>query len=189
MKKLSFGFITFVISITCFSQTNQFQKGQIDINAGVGFITPLFAISGYDVKTKTPPISISIDYGITDELSIGLYSASAKNDVFGTLYNSNTVNYFYGKQSTISHFLIGARLLYHFSLTPKLDTYGGGMLGYNSANEKAEPNIQLYGDTELKGFTYSLLVGGRYRFTKHVGTFLELGYGVTVINLGLNIKL
>lgn len=189
MTKLSAAFICILTSVSCFGQTNQFKKGQVDINAGVGFITPLFAISGYDVKTKTPPISIAADYGITDELSVGLYVASAKDEVFGTLYDLNTGNSFYGKQSTISHFLIGGRLLYHFVLTPKLDTYGGGMLGYNSVNEKAEPNIQLYGDTKVKGFTYTLLVGGRYRFAEHIGAFLELGYGVTVINLGLNIKL
>lgn len=80
-------------------------------------------------------------------------------------------------------------MLYHFELNPKFDTYGGGMLGYNSVREKAEPNIQLIGETDTKGFTYTLLVGGRYRFTEHIGAFLELGYGVTVINLGLNIKL
>lgn len=62
------------------------------------------------------------------------------------------------------------------------------MLGYNSVKETAEPNILLIGETVAKGFTYSLLVGGRYRFTEHIGAFLELGYGVTIINLGLNLK-
>ncbi|MBI3719603.1 MAG: outer membrane beta-barrel protein [Sphingobacteriales bacterium] len=189
MQRLTITFIIVLAGSVCFGQNSQFKKGQIDINAGIGFITPLFAISGYDVKTKTPPISVTADYGITEELSVGLYVATAKDNVYGTLYDLNTGNSFYGKQSTVSHFLIGGRLLYHFELNPKFDTYGGGMLGYNSVKEKAEPNIQLIGETDTKGFTYTLLVGGRYRFAEHIGGFLELGYGVTVINLGLNIKL
>lgn len=189
MQKLSILSVFLLATICSYGQTGQFVKGQKDINLGVGFITPLFDISGYDVKTKTPPISLTVDYGITDELSLGLYLASAKSEVYGTLINLNTGYPYYDKQSTLSHFLVGARLLYHFELHPKLDTYAGGMLGYNSVNEKAEPNVQLYGDTKVKGFTYTLLAGGRYRFTEHAGAFLELGYGVTVINLGLNIKL
>lgn len=189
MQRLTITLIIALATSTCFAQNSQFKKGQVDINAGVGFITPLFTISGYDVKTQTPPISVTADYGITEELSVGLYVATAKDNVYGTLYDLNTGNSYYGKQSTVSHFLIGGRLLYHFELSPKFDTYGGGMLGYNSVKEKAEPNIQLIGETDIKGFTYTLLVGGRYRFAKNIGGFLELGYGVTVINLGLNIIL
>lgn len=189
MQRLIITFIIVLAASTCFGQNSQFKKGQVDINAGIGFITPLFAISGYDVKTKTPPISVAADYGITEELSVGLYVATAKDNVYGTLYDLNTGNSFYGKQSTISHFLIGGRLLYHFQLNSKFDTYGGGMLGYNSVKEKSEPNIQLIGETDAKGFTYTLLLGGRYRFAEHIGGYLELGYGVTVINLGVNIKL
>lgn len=188
MAKLTFVTVFLMVVLTSYGQTSQFKKGQIDINAGLGFITPLFDISGYDVKTKTPPISLTVGYGINDELSVGLYLASAKDDVYGTLVDNFGRSY-YAKQSVISHFLIGGRLLYHFELSSRLDTYAGGMLGYNSVSEKAEPNVQLYGDTKAKGFTYSFLVGGRYRLSERIGPFLELGYGVTLINLGLNIKL
>ncbi len=189
MKRLTITIIIALATSTCFAQNSQFKKGQVDINAGIGFITPLFIISGYDVKTKVPPISVTADYGITPELSVGLYAATAKENVYGIQYELNTGNFLYGKQSTVSHFLIGGRLLYHFELSSKFDTYGGIMLGYNSVKEKAIPNIHLIGGTDTKVFTYTLLVGGRYRFAEHIGGFLELGYGVTAINLGLNFKL
>jgi hypothetical protein len=38
------------------------------------------------------------------------------------------------------------------------------------------------------GFIWAAYAGARYRFTKHVGIFGELGYGIVVFNAGLNIK-
>jgi hypothetical protein len=189
MPKLAVVVLYFFMSITCYSQTIQFKKGQVDLSAGIGFLTPFFAIDGYDVRTKRPPISLTVDYGVSEEISIGLYIATAQDEAYGTLYNLNTGQTYYGKQSTISHFLVGGRVLYHFILSPKFDTYAGAMLGYNAISEKSEPGIELFGETSTAGFTYTILGGGRYRFTPHVGAFLELGYGVSVVTLGLNIKL
>lgn len=188
MKKIFFTLLCIITCSFCFSQTSLYQKGQLNFNIGVGFITPLFDVSGYDVKIKTPPVSITADYGLSDEIGVGIYIAKAKSDVYGTLTDLNSGYSYKDKQSTLTHFILGARVLYHFALISKLDTYGGAMLGYNSIKEKAEPNVVVYGNTETSGFTYSLLIGGRYRLTKLLGAFLELGYGVAVINLGINIR-
>jgi hypothetical protein len=39
------------------------------------------------------------------------------------------------------------------------------------------------------GFTYNVFVGGRYYFTDNIGAFAELGYGISILNLGLCVKL
>jgi len=180
-----------LLSISSHAQNSQFKKGQIDVNAGVGFVTPLFDISGFGIKTKVPPISIAADYAINDEVSAGIILATAQDNVYTDLYDLNTGEQYYGRLSTLKHVIVGGRVLYHFSLAEKLDTYGGGMLGYNIVTEKIDPNVQVMDQSKIKvkGFTYTLLLGARYHFTPHAGLFLELGYGVTVINLGLNIKL
>jgi hypothetical protein len=172
-------------------RSQQFKKGQTDINVGVGFITPFFELESHDIRTKRPPLIITLDNGITDKISVGGYIGTAKSDVYGTIYwtNGTTIYSTYEKQSTLRHFILGGRLLYHFDVSLNFDVYGGGMLGYNIVTEKAEPNIELIGNNKINGFTYSILGGGRYRFSKYAGAFAELGYGITVFNLGLNIKL
>ena len=59
------------------------------------------------------------------------------------------------------------------------DTMNRGILWYKSYKEKTEPNIQLIGEINTKEYIYPLLVDDRYHFIKHIGDFLELGYGVT----------
>lgn len=188
MKKILLSCFLSISITSAFCQPEPFKKGQTDIQIGAGFITPFFELDYYDVRTKTPPVILTIDHGITDQLSVGGYFATARSDVYGTIYWSNGTSSF-SKQSTLTHIIIGGRLLYHFVVSPTIDLYGGGMIGYNLVREKAEPNIELIGKTELQGLTYSILGGGRYRFTPNIGVFTEIGYGVTVVNIGLNLKL
>ena len=42
--------------------------------------------------------------------------------------------------------------------------------------------------SDYGGFIWSLNAGIRYRFSEHVGIFAELGYGISILNLGLNFK-
>lgn len=188
MQKLTALMIALITCLMSVGQSPNFQRGQIDVNVGVGFGTPLFAITGYDIKTLTPPISLVGDYGVSDDISVGLYLAKASSAVQGTLINFSTGSFRYARQSTLSHTIIGGRVLYHFELHPKFDTYAGGMLGFNAFSEKAEDRVELIGDTNVSGFSYTILAGGRYHFAKNLGAFVELGYGVTIVNLGLTLK-
>ena len=91
---------------------------------------------------------------------------------------------------------MGLRGAYHFNefvKIDKLDLYAGLMLGYNIASETfsstdpSRTNIAYYGSS-YGGFAYSFFGGARYRFTDNIGVFGELGYGISILNIGLNIK-
>ncbi len=177
MKTFIFSFLALIYSITVNAQNDNFKKGQTDLQFGIGFLSTLnntFKNVGFETKLTVPPVSATIDHAITDELSIG-----------GTIAYAQTHLNDQGQDiGTVSHLIIVARGLYHFDLTPSLDTYGGAMLGYNIAKFSDE-NYK----NKASAFAYTFLVGGRYRLAKTVGLFLELGYGVASVNLGLNIKL
>ena len=177
MKTCALSLLALIYSITANAQNDNFKKGQTDLQFGIGFLSTLnntLKNSGFDTKLTVPPVSATIDHAITDELSIG-----------GTIaYAKTHLNYQDLDLGTVSHFIIGIRGLYHFDVTPSLDTYGGAMLGYNIAKISDENS-----KTKVGGFAYTFLVGGRYRLAKTVGLFLEVGYGVASVNLGLNIKL
>ena len=92
--------------------------------------------------------------------------------------------------------ILGIRGAYHFGRfinIEKLDVYAGLMLGNDFAKDSYSTNSQCpyhqeYMSRSYGGGVASLFVGARYRFTNHVGIFGELGYGISMLNIGLNLK-
>jgi hypothetical protein len=163
---------------------NTFSKGDQNLNIGIG-IGDVLGGSGY--STKIPPVSVSYEYGIKDELfdeksslGIGAYLGYAANKY---AYSGNN----YGLDYT--YFILGARGSLHYQLVDKLDTYGGLMLGYNSVGSKRYGewgNIQY--NASNSALLWSLYIGGRYYFTEKIGAFAELGYGIAYLQLGVSFK-
>lgn len=164
----------------CLAQEAQFKKGQIDLQVGIGFISTLYENnSALRDEFKSPPISFSADYGITDELSFGAYFASAQSTVH---FLSGGYDFNLGDAS---HVIIGGTGQYHYQLLPQLDTYVGGMLGYNILSAKDNGTTTA----QKSGFTLAANVGGRYYLTKNIGAFVELGYGVSLVAIGATLRI
>lgn len=189
--KQTFIFCTTVIFLFFCTQSSKaqfktFGQGQIDLRAGVGFfstINSLFSQSGVSgvAKSKwtTPPLSLSLDYGITEEISVGLYTGLARSTI-----------YVYGNEAEKDKFtLIGVRGLYHLQSIPKVDAYAGGMLGVLLIRTtQPSPSGGTYtGKASAVG--YQVIVGAKYKATRYVGAYAELGYGVAIVNLGLTLAL
>ena len=160
-----------------------YSKGQQDLHLGVGLGT--FYGSGY--HTVLPPINASYEKGITDKIGVGAYAGFATSR-----YDYSFSDYHW----TYSYIIVGARGAYHYDLfkNPKLDTYGGLMLGYTIAKATFHSDNPLYKDTDYTspssgGFTWSGFVGARYQFKEKLGVYAELGYGVAALNLGVRLKL
>jgi hypothetical protein len=180
-----------LIVVTCMlvlnaNAQNTFSKGDKVLNIGYG----LGSYVNYG-KTTFPPLSVSLEVGVKDNLfdgksSLGLggyisHSAS-KNDIFYEGLGS------YGY--TYSFFNLGARAVLHYQLVNKLDTYAGFMLGYSVASSK------YYGDyqtpeaaAKVGGIVYSTFLGARYYFNNKFAAYAELGYGISVLEVGLSVKL
>jgi len=161
---------------------NVFSKGDNNLNLGIG-IGSVLGGTGY--STTTPPLSVSYERGIVDNLfddkstlGIGAYLG----------YSANKSNYG-GYGFKYSYTIIGARGALHYQLVDKLDTYGGLMLGYNVVSNSTYGN---WGNTVASAsgsvLSWSLFIGGRYYFTDNIGAFAELGYGIAVLQLGVSFK-
>lgn len=163
-----------------------YQKGQQDLHLGVGIGTTLYG-SGY--RSVIPPINISYEKGMTENIGVGAYLGYATSK-----YEYNGVGLDY--EWRYSYLIIGARGAYHYDLfkEPKLDTYGGLMLGYNISKARFHSNDPLLNEDDYTapssgGFTWSGFLGARYQFQEKLGAYAELGYGVAYLNLGLRVKL
>jgi hypothetical protein len=163
-----------------------YTKGQQDLHIGVGVGT--FYGNGY--RTVLPPLNISYEKGITDNIGVGGYVGYASSR-----YNySGISNYNY--HWTYNYIILGVRGAYHYDLfkEPKLDTYGGLMVGFNIASARFHSNDPLVDESNYTapaagGITLSGFVGARYQFKPKLGAYAELGYGVSLLNLGLRLKL
>lgn len=186
MKKVLFLAVAFLALLSINPATAQiskgnpnFAKGQIDVNAGFGLMRTFYS----GLSTSIPPISVSAEYGITDEISVGgfLGYASAKDRIF---LDDND----YAKYSFV---IIGARGSYHLTIWDKMDTYAGLMLGYNVASAKINSDLDYLDNYSVaaSGFALSAYIGGRYNFNEKLGAYAELGYGIAVLNLGVTFKL
>ncbi|MGZ3864678.1 MAG: outer membrane beta-barrel protein [Bacteroidia bacterium] len=200
MKKIILSLLVFASVAT---QAQSFEKGQLDFNVGMGLGNTFIGYGRYVgagyAYTRMPVINASGEYGITDAVSIGGYLGYTSFKYSWTYndYNPNngTVGTYVDSYKW-SFFILGARGSYHFGQfikVDKLDCYAGLMTGYNIAKATyttTDPyHSSVYTVGGFGGFAWSIYGGARYRFTDHIGVYGELGYGVSILNIGLNIKL
>ena len=179
MKKISKVLLFLMVSVLfSFSAKAQFEEGQSDINLGVGFVT--FGLNGDGAL----PISVSYEYGINENISVGGFAGyvSSTEDFSGSGFDY-TWKYTY--------IIVGVRGAYHKELVDGIDTYAGILLGYNAASATFEGDESIKSfitEPSVGGIAYGIYAGGRYHFTDNIGAFLELGYGISAVNLGLTFK-
>jgi len=174
-------FIT-LFSISAFAQ--EFEKGDKVLNLGIGFGSTLYTGSYY--TSSLPPISGSFEVGILDDvleegsIGVGGYVGFSR-------YKYEYLDWGY----KYSNFIIGGRGVFHYPLLDKLDTYTGILLGFRVISAKEFGN-QLIGwnyNASSSGLVGSWYVGGRYYFSDNIAAMLELGYGISYLNLGIALKL
>ena len=178
-KKKLFSMILAVVAVVSLSaQENTFSKGDKVVNVSIGLGSSIYG-SGF--TGGIPPIGLSLEYGIKDNLfddksslGIGAYGGFTTAD-FG--------------MGTYTSILVGARGLLHYQLVEKLDTYAGLMLGYNIASVKYSSAYVGIGGVSTGGLIYAGFIGARYYFTPKFAALAELGYGIAVLNLGVSFKL
>lgn len=171
---------------------NSFGQGQKDLNIGLGLGSNFYR----SAQSSLPVIGASFDYGITNEISLGMYLGitGATYNYYGTIACNNSL-YNYEETYKWSFMLIGFRGAYHFQkfiVNTKVDLYAGLTIGYDQARFKYSSNSPclingIYGSSRSKAF-FSGFAGCRYRFNDHFGAFGELGYGISYLTLGLNYR-
>jgi hypothetical protein len=161
------------------TSAQQFRKGDLMINAGLGF--------GYaytnDLRGGTGlPVGIigNVEYSIFDEISIGGYIGFTRGryDYYG-----NRQRYHYNVLD------IGARGSFHFAKLMRLkekrfDPYAGVLLGFT--NRSADGVVDDYDDTWVRP---GVFVGARWFFSPGFGAYAEAGYGIHPFSIGLTFRL
>jgi hypothetical protein len=174
--------IAIMFSVSSYAQ--EFEEGDKVLNLGIGFGSTLYAGSLY--STSIPPVSASFEIGVKDgvldegSIGVGGYVGFSRNkwEYLGWGYN-------------YTNFILGARGVFHYPFMDKLDTYAGLMLGFRVVSSK-EFGDAVFGynySASSSGLASAFFVGGRYYFSDNLAAMMELGYGISYINLGIALKL
>ena len=163
------------------------KNGDKVLNLCIGLGSPMYSGSYYSMTV--PPISASLEFVIKDDL----FNNKGAIGIGGYVgYSANKSEYTYGSDTygwKYSNLIIGPRGYLHYSFFDKLDTYAGLMLGYWIYSEKEYGNVQTgYNVGSWGGFISSFCIGGRYFFSDKFAGMLELGSGITYLNIGVVLK-
>jgi hypothetical protein len=168
-----------------------FMQGQSVIQAGVGLPslirpeTDTLLYFGEVKSTGSPMTQLRYEYGVTDNLGVGLLMGMSFAKVH---YTDNTdpenLNGF-----DYSYFVAGARASWHQPMkSSRFDPYAVAFLGTCISRITAYgPSNPLEG-AKHKSFLWSVHAGANFYVIKHLGVFAEVGYGVSVFNTGLTLK-
>jgi hypothetical protein len=153
------------------------------INLGIGFGSTLY--SGTYYSRGVPPVSISYEQAIVDQiLEKGVIGIGGWLGYTSYKYDYQGWGYKY------SNFIFGATGSFHYPLLDKLDTYVGIGLGYNiaSADEFGVNTGWDYSSTS-GGIVLAGMIGARYYFVEKFAAFIQAGYGVSYLTIGVSIRL
>jgi len=179
MKKL-LTILSFTILFVSLSYGQVYKKGTNMINIGIG---P--GLAGIYGTMDIPSISAGLQLGVHEKLSVG--------GIIG--YSASTYDYghYLGQdyEWTYTYIFIGARGEYHFVDVDvdDLDLYAGLTLGYNIVSVSEPSGFSGFYTAESSYLLYGFHAGGRYYFSQSIGAFLELGYGVGYIVVGITFKI
>ena len=172
------------------ARAQEFQKGTNVVSAGIGLGSSMLSYSG---TSQSPGISLQYERGVWDVGGPGVISLGGYAGFKGYKYSGKYSTYSY--EQKWNYTVIGVRSAYYYNglKADKVDLYGGLMLSYNILSYKYSDNGpagSYYSGSGSYGSAagFSAYIGGRYFFTDNLAAWMELGYGVAYINLGVALK-
>lgn len=182
MKKIILFFFIICFSLAQLSAVEPvFSKGDKVLNAGIGVGSSYW--SGYGWYTShMPQLFANLEIGFFDDV-FNLDNASIGIGPYFGFRTSKYENYW--KDTEI---VIAATGNFHYPLVENLDTYAGILLGYDVISTKYyDEYYGSYGHRN-SSIAHREYVGARYYFSDNFSVMAELGYGLTILNLGVALK-
>ncbi|MEL6636343.1 MAG: hypothetical protein AAFW73_04730 [Bacteroidota bacterium] len=166
-----------------------YNKGEVVLSAGIGLLPTV----GSNVQSELPPVSMNVDYRIAKRASIGAFAAYGSSTFRSDLPEHLVIP----RSGETRQYMFGVRGAAHYDFK-RTDFYGGLLLGYsreetvtNLSNQGPEDAIPQEQDPVLRSgkMIYTAYIGLNQRVTKRLGVFGELGYGISILKFGVNVKL
>ena len=184
---LCFGFSIGHISAQTPDNTAEKPVFKNVMGAGVGFGGTLY--SGYDNFSglkQNPTISLFYEHFVKE----GFWNGKGAFGLGVTGgYSSATWEGDCGYGFETGNTFFGARASLQYTPANRFALYIGGMLGYNVVSWKWTGNVNGLGDTDVSNALLGCgFAGLRIYVLNAVAIFAEGGYGVSAVNVGINVR-
>jgi len=184
--------VLFSFLSTADAQVARFQAGQVQVNAGIGLVSTFAADAP---TTIVPPLSSSVEYFLSPNMSIGLYAAYTEVQGERTYQNAGIIESYHNKT-----WMTAIRTGFHSNNLDNWRVYGGLIIG--TTMPSVDKNIQtIPGEviSDAGAPTFSRPAQNSFLFSGYVGTrryirsdwsvYGELGFGISLVNIGLSYHL
>ena len=184
-----------VVGLLCVpgAQAQGFGPGDKNLGLGLGFGGNYSENSSF--TAQTPLFGLSYEQGVMDlgPGTLGLGGFLGYKSLSSEILSSALV-YTYDLQWT--YFIVGVLSTWHYNQwhgVEKLDTYAGIIVSYNAVRYTdnttypvgvPQPTYDVDSELGLTGY-----LGARYYFSDQFGAHAELGYGISVLTLGVSFQL
>ncbi len=180
-----------LFSLSLSAQDYRLQAGDIQVNAAVGLI-PTYAADA--VGTVIPPLSMNAEVFLSPNFALGLSGSYSRYR--GEYVNLNAGIAEYYETST---YMIGLRTAIHSNDLNNWRVYGGFAIGANIADVEKDVVVLTEAQTrddELPTFSrpqdssllFTGFVGTRRALGERLSVFGELGFGISLVNIGFSYK-
>lgn len=175
--------------ITLNAQDYKIKAGDIQANIGIGLV-PTYAADA--TTTIVPPVSASVEAFLGKNFSLGVYGAVSKYTGSTTYLNAGLTESF--ENTTV---MLGVRPTIHSNDMAGWRVYGGFVAGASlpSINktvlvEKTETEADLpsFSRPAENNLLFSGFVGARKTLNANTSLFGELGFGISLANVGVSYK-
>lgn len=149
-----------IFSVNSFAQNSEF------------LISPYLGVGGSmgGDKIKTPAIGVNAEYFLDETFSIGAHLG------YSTLTREGILAL---PDEDVNGITFGGLLNYYWTDSDTFNFYTGASLGYDGHS----------GPVIDSGFYYEVHAGGRYQLSQNLGVYGELGYGLSLLKLGVSFAL
>lgn len=187
--------LALLIFVCAFLQLNaqdyRIKPGEVQLSTSVGLISTYAADA---TSTVVPPVSLSAEVFLSPNLSLGLTGSYSQYE--GEFVNINAGIAEYYQTTTL---VVALRSAVHSNDLNGWRVYGGLSVGANLPEIEKEVELlagEQIRDDELPSFSrpqessllFSGFVGTRKTLNAHLSIYGELGFGISLANIGASYK-
>lgn len=190
MKQFTLITLATLFTLALNAQKTIIEPGTLQFNAAIGVVSTYFKD---DVQTSVPPVSVSAEVFVSPNISIGLYGAYTQAKGERAYENADVLESYDNKTKQFA-----LKSSFYTNEMNNWRVYGGVLTGVSMADVDKDSST-IKGDTSdnepsfsrpesPNTFMFSGFVGVQRRVKKHVFAYGELGYGISLVNLGLSYR-
>ena len=181
-------------TLTISAQSSTTTPSRFTISTGIGLFPTYYKASE---RTGMLPLSFKVGIDVSKNFSLGTFfgysSTTAKPNIFTEGDNSYITN---------KTKVLGLRAEVKKEFSERVQGYGGSMIGYHHADVKeynkdtkalvirAADAPTPFNPNEKKGkLTYAAFMGATVKVAKKVNLYGEIGYGISIANIGVTVRI